>query len=306
MSALISYRDQSGAGRFRGRIAYLTETPEDEYWEKDLPDQECFKGAAEAAARRGHELVYTYVGDLSQQAELGRRLYNDGIRGILLRGREHSLPESWKLDWSLFSCIMIYHAPESVPFHRVASNHSGMMRRAMHAVHQRGYRRPAFISIEEISKVSEYRWEATYRQFLHLLFPGSPLLIHYLRAPRSASGTEAARFIHDEKPDVIIFGGGIWMARLLAKEGLRMPDDVGFLSLDVREDPSISGFFQVRHQIGASSMEMLDSQLVVDLRGPVDYPCTLLVDGQWQEGTTLLPLSEDEDARNEDYEEIEI
>jgi LacI family transcriptional regulator len=82
-------------------------------------------------------------------------------------------------------------------------------------------------------------------------------------------------------------------------EGIKVPDDVGYVSLNVSDDqPGVSGIYQHRRTMGATAVDVLNSLLQRNQRGPLDVSIGTQVDGSWLKGFSLPPLSEKDDSND--------
>ena len=74
-------------------------------------------------------------------------------------------------------------------------------------------------------------------------------------------------------------------------EGLRIPDDMAYISLNVNEDfEAATGIRHRRDMLGATAVDVLNSILHRNHKGPNEVPLGTQVDGLWHEGSTLPSL----------------
>src|SRR5438477_260710 len=108
---------------------------------------------------------------------------------------------------------------------------------------------------------------------------------------RRNSGCTATRCRRSEKPDVIIAPSSDVVPALpdvLRRAGLRIPEDIGLAVLACPEPGSpFSGVYQNGKMIGALAIDTLTSLVERHERGLPEQATTLMVEGQWNEGTTL-------------------
>jgi LacI family transcriptional regulator len=71
--------------------------------------------------------------------------------------------------------------------------------------------------------------------------------------------------------------------------GLRVPGDLGYVSLNVIDDvEGASGILQHRDIMGATAMDVLNSMMLRNFRGEQAVSIGTQVDGSWVDGHTLL------------------
>jgi hypothetical protein len=100
------------------------------------------------------------------------------------------------------------------------------------------------------------------------------------------------RWMRREKPDVVINLGGAPLHEVLTRGGWRIPQDLGFawLACPRLGDP-LSGIWQNGKLTGAMAVDTLISMVERHERGLPEQATTLMLEGQWNEGRTLRPLS---------------
>jgi hypothetical protein len=100
------------------------------------------------------------------------------------------------------------------------------------------------------------------------------------------------RWMRHEKPDVVINLGGAPLHEVLTRGGWRIPQDLGFawLACPRLGDP-LSGIWQNGKLTGAMAVDTLISMVERHERGLPEQATTLMLEGQWNEGRTLRPLS---------------
>jgi DNA-binding LacI/PurR family transcriptional regulator len=79
------------------------------------------------------------------------------------------------------------------------------------------------------------------------------------------------------------------MPEMLGKLGLRVPEDIGFGSLDRSpDDHSVAGLDQSYERIGSTAVDLVVSHLQRNEYGPLEAPNLTLVTGRWVSGDTLI------------------
>ena len=92
-------------------------------------------------------------------------------------------------------------------------------------------------------------------------------------------------------PDVII-SVDQFALRLMQKRGCRIPEQVGYASMDLDGDASssltISGIDQNSRMVGASAVDLLVASITRGQRGIPVCPVRIEVEGAWRAGQTTM------------------
>ena len=106
-----------------------------------------------------------------------------------------------------------------------------------------------------------------------------------------AAAPQVARWLKQEKPDVVINLGGAPLRDLITRAGRRIPEDIGFawLACPKLGDP-LSGVWQNGKLTGAMAVDALISMVERNERGMPEQATTIMLEGQWNEGRTLRPV----------------
>jgi len=96
------------------------------------------------------------------------------------------------------------------------------------------------------------------------------------------------QWYHVHKPDAVVSNLSN-LIDILHGMGLRVPEDVGYASLDLtRKDDPWSGIDQQAMEVGAAALDLVVTQLQNNEFGLPKYPKTVHMDGLWRDGNTLL------------------
>ena len=94
-------------------------------------------------------------------------------------------------------------------------------------------------------------------------------------------------WIRKWKPEAIISSIND-LYRILPEEGLRIPQNMGFLSLHASRE--ISGLDQGSKQIAEIGIRLLDQLITSRKRGFPEHQQTIQINGRWNPGTTLKTI----------------
>ena len=98
------------------------------------------------------------------------------------------------------------------------------------------------------------------------------------------------QWLEEYKPDVVI--GTAQVLQTIQGFGISVPDELGFVSIDVSESPSeAAGANHCYEMVGYEAFKLMWSSLNLNLTGVPEHPRVVLVDSHQQPGFTLLPKS---------------
>ena len=287
VAALMQSRRKRTAPSQPPPLAFVTAYGTADAWKK-MPTPflpMVFAGADQRAAERGYTLSHFWLhqDDMSNR-RLSEVMHARGVRGILLP----PLPRpGMQIDlvWSYFSVVSV-GAPLAHPIlHCMSNDHYQSMQLAMQACWQCGCRRPGFAVDQWVNERIDRRWEAAFeiaraqgafeRNVPSFIFP-------------KWDPAAVARWIKREKPDVVLSVFSETQLDQLKRMGIRIPHDVGLVSLSVHADDSpLSGIRQHAKRIGAAAVDQLISLVDRNETGIPEHPITLTLKGTWNMGRTL-------------------
>lgn len=223
---------------------------------------------------------------------LDRMLATRGIRAAVVIGlmRENRLPPGFESTWRNHVCVVagIRTRDPELPF--CAPDHHRVVLRALEEIRIRGYRRPALVLDPRIDYLVEGRLEGAF-WIGQRMFPAKNRIAPFRCAADSSNSPELfRRWLARMYPDVIlsIIGG---VERWILEAGLRIPQDIGLVTLERRPDlPHQSGIDQCNEITGEAAVDLAIAQLHRGEIGPPRSPRSSLIEGVWVEGRTLRTL----------------
>jgi hypothetical protein len=249
------------------------------------------EGALERATLRGYraEEFWLHRDGMSNE-RFSEMLHARGIQGLLISPLADGDPPP-ALHWEYFAAVSISVPLPSLRITTVCNDHYFSALQAVRECYRRGYRRPGLALRHVHRHRFQGRWQAGYlvsREMLPDLALVEPVFVDDWNA---AAKPQVVRWLKREKPDVVINLGGLPLHDMITGAGWRIPDDLGFvwLACPRRGDP-LSGVWQNGELTGAMAVDTLISMVERNERGIPDQATTLMLEGQWNEGTTLRPL----------------
>jgi LacI family transcriptional regulator len=256
-----------------------------------------WKGAEEAAGKLGYHLEeFRMDGEVSPE-RLQRILDARGIRGILLPPQ--SPHPDWKeFPWGKYSTVRFGRSLRNPACHVVSSDHVANAMLAFARMRESGYRRIGLITNEEaLAWKAGHLSEAGFLMAQRMVGPGERIPICVVG---ELSNTGRARLIADwvrkNRIDAILTDVA-QCPELLAKAGLRAPEDIGLACVNIHDISITAGINQNPAEIGRVAMLMLHSLITDHARGIPAIFRQLLVEGSWVDGDSL-PNRNSEMARS--------
>ena len=243
------------------------------------------RGIQERAETLGYGTDYIWAREPGMTARrLSRILSARGIRGVIILSMLHARGHV-ALDWKRFAAASVgftLHKPE---LHRANYSHYHAMFLALRTLRRRGYRRVGFTNlIGQEDMVNNERLSAYlgyhYRVEGRMTVP--PLLV------KQWDWQTLGPWLEEHRPQAIV-SNNVDAVLLARQHGIRVPEDLGFASLDCIDEAMLcAGIQQPRDLVGARAVELVVEQLENHESGLPKAPKLVTVKGEWQDGPTLL------------------
>jgi DNA-binding LacI/PurR family transcriptional regulator len=245
-------------------------------------------GALERATMRGYRAQEFWLHrDGMSNERFSEMLHARGIQGMLISPlAEGDRPPD--LRWEFFASVCLSVPLPALPVTTVCNDHYFSSLQIMRECYRRGYRRPGLVLRRAHQMRFQGRWEAGFTM-------GGEMMPEFkLARPLYVDdwGNVGPIFawLKREKPDVLITPAADALTGTLASAGIRVPQDLGLALLACPQlgDPC-SGVYQNGRLVGALAIDTLISMVERNERGLPQQATTLMVEGQWNEGSTLRP-----------------
>lgn len=285
LSALAAHRSRLRVQRDFSVIALVTNWSTREAWTKRRSAKEVVEGATLRARSLGYSLQVFWA---REQGYTPRRfsavLHNRGIRGIILAPFEDP-NDRLDLEWEKFATVALERPGQYPLIHHIVPNHFAGILLAWEQLRQRGYQRIGIIVWTDLTERTLHQWEAGYAYLQSRTLEDDRVSALVLQPDDPVS--QIRSWLRRERPQAVISrSDGFFEA--VAKEGLEIPRDIGYASLNVADDvPQASGIQQHRSEMGEFAVEVLNSLLQSNQRGFNAVPHGTHVDGTWHEGSTI-------------------
>ena len=287
LSALAAHRSRLRVHRDFSVVALVTNWSTRDAWTRRPSAKQVIEGATARARTLGYSVQVFWAREEGSRAKrFSSILINRGIRGVILAPFQNP-DDRLDLEWDNFSVVAIERPSQYPLFHHVVPNHFAGILLAWERLRARGYSRIGIIVWTDLSERTLHQWEAGYaylqtrtleldRVSALVLEPENP--VEQIRS-----------WLRRERPQAVISRSeGFFEA--VRSEGLRIPQDIGYASLNVADDvPAASGIQQHRSAMGELAVDILNSLLHGNQRGFNEVAHGTHVDGTWHEGGTLRP-----------------
>lgn len=292
LSALVAYRRQKQIKETnRNVLALLTGAPFLD-WIKEGKNSHLYAGLEDTAFRSGYDVEkFTCPPTKKEQRQLGKTLYNRGIKGLVCL-LWPNLEEEVAFPWHCFSVVSMSRTPEKPTTHSVVTNLYQSMILIAEKLKELGYERPALVISEGINIRTCKKWEAGYRLIYHDFKKcPKPLIFEHVKGLEDGSTMALfQQWLKKEKPDVLIHAGPPYLLYNLKNDlKMKVPEEIGYCSLDhYGDDPIASGILQSRIKEGSLTVELLTGMILRGETGKPDIPYCLELEGIWIPGKSLV------------------
>ncbi len=309
VSTLMNKLRTSRVNRNAEKIAYMTfwDTPDE--WRQNYNDFAYFTGACERAAQTGYEIEHFWAREPGiSSARLSRILYTRGIRGIVF-APFHRPNGHLSLDWKYFACSALGFSILRPCLHRTSHYYQEGMKLSLRMLKRHCYKRIGFANFTVFDKRAQHGWLSGYLVYMNQLplkrqippllvpadrtkgiqtFPKSPEIRRQALTPNLFWNPESFyNWLDQYQPDVVI-SNTIHPLAFMKERGIRVPEDIGFASLDrVLDTDPWAGVNQRPKNIGGAAVDLVASQLQNNEYGLPPQAKYVMLEGTWEDGPTI-------------------
>ena len=229
------------------------------------------------------------------------QLWHQGVAGIILRafhGNTWPVAEMAAADWSRFCVVKLSRALPELPFHLVRHSAADYMRLTLEKTVASGYKRIAVILHKSASEVDDDARYGVVKAFQDRRCPPG-VHVGMTEVPAEeiqviSRGT--ASWLRSQRPDAVIVPVAS-MFYALRDMVPRLPARVGVAAVladgrPVGDGPLVSGCDTVYGELQARALELLRDLILRGERGFPDRVSEHVVEPQWIEGETLVPVTQ--------------
>ncbi|RRJ98860.1 LacI family transcriptional regulator [Opitutaceae bacterium TAV3] len=293
LRALAEYRRDKTHPHYRATLAWLNFFG----GERSVREPFGYRAGAEArAAELGYKLdVFSPTRTHKNLHQLSRVLQARNIQGLLLPPLPR--PDTLAFDFSPFSTVTFGFSVTTPRLHIVTNHQAYSSILALRELRARGFRRIGFLISCDLDERSRRSFLSGFLSEQMTLPKEEQIPVQVCPAPklRYEDIDELRPWFRRHHPDALI-SHYAELPELLAENGLSVPRDIALARLSVGHDPSqvynrSSGIDQNEYEIGRTAVDTLASMLYHNERGVPSMPRTILIDGFWRDGETVIPRS---------------
>ncbi len=282
LSALIAHRTELRVRKSHSNIALISRVG----WTERGSSVETLKGAKARAIELGYSLQHFEIDSATTDPKrFSKMLKARGIRGIIMAALKHH-EDRFDLDWKNYSPVTIGAPANYTLFHHISQNQYANVLLCWNELSARGYDRIGLVVQKILTDRTYHQWEASHayvQSKTESISDPIPSLI--LDGSQDIEATRS--WLREYRPQAVISRCNCFF-EAADLEGLRVPEDIGYISLSVSDDDSITtGIHQHREVMGALAVDILNTLLHRNHQGENKVPVGTLVNGTWRNGKTL-------------------
>lgn len=287
LSALAAHRSRVRVFRDFTVIGLVSNWSTSDSWSKQTSAKQLIEGATNRARELGYSLQHLWArADGATPSRFNRILEARGIRGLILAPFEN--PDAlFPLDWKAYSVVTIERSKHYANFHHLVPNHYADLLLCWSQLRARGYTRVGLAVRRDLAVRWSHQWEAAHA-FAQSQETGAKLdFVPTLELSPTNQTEQIRTWLRTHRPQAVI-GRCENFREAAAAEGLKIPRDIGYVSLNIIDDlAGTSGIDQHRDIMGATAVDVLNSLLQRNQRGMQPASIGTQIDGTWHDGKTL-------------------
>tara|TARA_R100000027_G_scaffold66361_2_gene62159 strand:+ start:2947 stop:4059 length:1113 start_codon:yes stop_codon:yes gene_type:complete len=281
MKALSAYREKNRPHPIQSAMAYLTDMPR-----SDPFNSMVLRCARSKARKMGYELIEYNLRDAGSSISHFKSVWwNSGIKGVLVGPFVESGADLGS-GWEQFIVVEYGYSVSQPNFTRAVLDHYHNMLLHLAVLRERGYQRIGLMLTEGLSDRthgilhSAYLYEQVRRGGYAIELQSDDL----------GSAESIRSWVEENRLDAVIAHERQY--ELLLESGLRIPEDLGFSVLGWKgyspQTPEyFSGFNTKPELLAENAISFLVSQMHEHAYGVPATPKSIMVAGEFHEGTTL-------------------
>jgi DNA-binding LacI/PurR family transcriptional regulator len=291
VSALMSYRRASRVVRDTLTIAFITNFPRRDEWRTLKINQDFFEGAAQACLRHGYKLEEFWLREPDMTARrMSSILYSRNVNGLLIAPLPVALGHM-RLEWEKFSAMALGYSLAWPRLHRAVNHQFRSIRLALRRLRKMGYGRVGLALQSSLDERVEHHYTGGFLAD-QLRTPARQRIPLHVVPPRDWNQKSFTKWFTRHKPEVVVSHHEEvldWLAHLK----VQVPEEAGYIHLNCPDASGrLAGIYQNGPEVGAAAADSLVAMIQRNERGIPELAQTILVEGTWIDGKTLLPRTE--------------
>jgi LacI family transcriptional regulator len=289
LSSLSAYRQAKKPVAIRSTIAWLNQWPDPKELRRFHEFDAYWRGAHDYAARLGYRLDEFVLNKDMTPARLQQILLARNVRGILLPPHRNGL-DLPGFDWAQFSVVRLGISVEHPRAHIVTSDQKNCAAMAFERIWEKGYRRIAYVTAHGFDRNTGGNFRAGYLSAQDIHVPLRKHLAPLVLSEEATAGDVRTlrRWLKTTRADAILSPLGK-LSNLLSSVGCRVPEDIGVAALSRLDGNFDASVDQNSTEVGRVALATLAGLIQQNERGIPQYCRRVLVEGRWNDGSSLPP-----------------
>jgi LacI family transcriptional regulator len=283
VTELMEHLRMERSKRQASRIAILIPELDADELKEYHPLHSNITGMHEQAGLAGFDLEVIYLKTLNTKLSRIRGiLMARGIKGLVLAPFKSGVGHI-DMNYDGFSVATAGYSITKPDFNRACPNYLQMMDELLEHMCSLGYRRIGFIMTYHKGGTGHKLFASSFLYYQSEIDEKDRIPILH-RSEISDNGIR--QWMEKFQPQVVISAGQIY--HKIRKLGYRIPQVIGFASLDLSEPPYDAAGMHHRHrQVGRETIKLVLTSLNFNLTGVPEHPKIVLVDSHRKEGDSL-------------------
>ena len=283
VSTLMTHLRATRTADYSGTLAFITSDLMHEQPGVAPSWKRLFGGARQRAAQFGYKLEEFWLNEPGLTPQRARAILRArGIHGLIIApapSPRHHL----ELDCRDFAVATIGYSVWR-PVYHIATNHqTRSMHLALQNLQQRGYKRIGLAMDRLQDERTDLNWSGAFLAFQQDLPHDSQMPILRNTEWNESSFGNWIRKVHPDAVISVYASTPEWLRHL----NLRIPQDIGFVTLDREAMPDCAGIDQNSELMAAAAVDLVLGQLQRNERGIPPFPKVVMVEGKWVDGPTV-------------------
>jgi LacI family transcriptional regulator len=287
LASLAAYRQARRGTSIRSTVAWINQWRDPAALRQHREFDEFWRGAAATAEDLGYRLDEIAAGPGLSGERVQKILHSRGVRGVLIPPHRNGF-ELGRFEWSGFSIVRFGISVPEPRAHVVSNDQMNSAGLAYASVQAHGYRRIGFVTSQRFDQNTGGNFRAGFLAAQDAAGQAkSRLAPLYLEEPATVDDAGRLRaWLKSAAPDAVITSHPA-LRRLLGQIGVRVPEDLAVAVTSVLDGNFDSGIDQNCREIGRVAMRTLAGLIQQNERGIPRYFRRVLVEGSWQNGSSL-------------------
>ena len=290
LSALSAYRSSQLRGSFQGVLAWINGFNSNDTFTNDKSFYaDCYEGALDRSKSLGYNLELFWVGDSRMTGKrISHILKSRNIVGVVV-GPMPRMMDQFHLEWENFTSVRIGYSLKESRITNVISDQFQNTRWAFDKIYSDGFRKIGFACPRYLDSRVSNKFSGGYlsKVYHHFKEPPVPL---FLDEEPDGDAEAFLAWYRRYQPEVILAGGRSIYYKILVKAGIKVPEEVQFVSVHAEYLKSpVAGVSQNGLIVGASAVDHLVSMIQGFKVGLEISPKTTMIPGRWNDGESYNP-----------------